>query len=157
MDIVISLMMSLPILRAGNGSQVRASGNEERKFWESPKIVKYGPVRGGSEGGNKGMRDTFPYLGRHKTPADTEPDFIRPPDGHVLCLVVCVAEFEIVSLYARQAVINRWGIRLIQPFRRLSLSNMRHEFAEYLPQNLHIFCPARLQVIPEEEWMKREA
>jgi len=103
------------------------------------------------------MKESFPYLGRHKTPADTEPDFIRPDPGNVLCLVVRVAELEIVNLYAKQAIINRWGIRLIQPFRRLSVSNMRHEFAGYLPKDLFVFCPARLQMIPEEDWMQREA
>lgn len=73
----------------------------------------------------------------------------------MLCLVVRVAEFEIVNLYANSAVINRWGIRLQQPFRRLSKSNMRHEFAEYLSKDLHIFCPARLMIIPMEGWMLR--
>lgn len=102
------------------------------------------------------MRDSFPYLGRGKALEDTEPDFIRPTTGNVLCLVVRVAEFEIVSLYARQAVINRWGIRLISPFRRLSRSNKRHEFAEYLGKNIHVFCPARLQIIPVEDWMLRD-
>jgi hypothetical protein len=103
------------------------------------------------------MRESFAYPGRHIAPADTEPDVIQPDPGNALCLVVRVAEFEIVNLYARQAIINRWGIRLIQPFRRLSKSNMRHEFAEFIPQDLHIFCPARLQIIPEEEWMLRSS
>lgn len=106
---------------------------------------------------NMVMRESFPYLGRNVTPDDTEPDVICPDAGNVLCLVVRVAEFEIVNLYAKQAIINRWGIRLIQPFRRLSKSNMRHEFAEFIPQDLYIFCSARLQIIPEEEWMLREA
>ena len=100
---------------------------------------------------NKGMRDTFPYLGRDKTPADTEPDYIRPAVGNVLCLVVRVAEFEVVSLYAEQAIISRWGIRLMRPFRRLSKSSIRHEFAEYLGKDIYVFCPARLQIIPVED------
>jgi hypothetical protein len=102
-----------------------------------------------------GMRDSYPYPGRHLAPYDTEPDFIRPDEGNVICLVVRVAEFEVVSLYAEQATINLWGIRLIKPFRRLSKSNMRHEFAEYLGKDIHVFCPARLQIVPMEVWMLR--
>ena len=101
------------------------------------------------------MRESFAYPGRHIAPADTEPYVIQPDPGNVLCLVVRVAEFEIVNLYAKQAIINRWGIRLIQPFRRLSKSNMRHDFADYLPRDLYIFCPARIQIIPEDKWMLR--
>ena len=115
------------------------------------------PGQAGDHDCEKSMRESFPYLGRNATPDDTEPDVIRPDAGNVLCLVVRVAEFEIVNLYAKQAIINRWGIRLIQPFRRLSVLNMRHEFAGYLGKDIHVFCPARVQVIPEEEWMKREA
>lgn len=100
------------------------------------------------------MRDTFPYLGRHKTPEDTEPDFIRPDVGNVICLVVRVAEFEVVSLYAEQAIINRWGIRLIMPFQRRS-KNMGHDFVEHLGKDLHVYYPARLQIIPMEGWMLR--
>ena len=104
-----------------------------------------------------GMKDSFPYSGRANAPADLEPEIIHPEPGQVLCLVVRVAEFEVVNLYAKSAIINRWGIRLQQPFRRLSKSNMQHEFAEYFQKDLHVFCPARLQIISEEEWMLRDA
>lgn len=101
-----------------------------------------------------GMRDSFPYPGRHLAPEDTEPCYIRPDPESVLCLVTKVAEFEFVNLYAERAIITRWGIRLIKPFRRLSKS-MRHDFAEYLGKDIYVFSPARLQIVPMEGWMLR--
>lgn len=101
------------------------------------------------------MNDSFPYPGRHVAPDDTEPDLIKPDPGNVLALVVRVAEFELVNLYAKQAIINRWGIRLIKPFRRLSRSDLQHDYAEFLGKEIHVFCPARIQMIPEEYWMLR--
>jgi hypothetical protein len=59
--------------------------------------------------------------------------------------------------YGLGARIMTTGMRLVNPFRRLSYSNLRHDIANYLPKDLFIFSPARLQMIPEEEWMKREA
>jgi hypothetical protein len=101
------------------------------------------------------MRDTFTYAGRANASEDTEPDFIRPEVGNVLSLVVRVADYEVVSLYAEQAVINRWGIRLIRPFQRLSKPGVPHEFADYFGRDIHAFYPARLQIIPIEGWMLR--
>lgn len=98
------------------------------------------------------MRDTFPYLGRDKAAEDTEPYFIRPDVGHAICMIVRVAEYEVISLFADQAIITRWGIRLIRPFRRL-VKNMNHDHAEYLGKDIYVFCPARLQIIPMEGWM----
>lgn len=56
----------------------------------------------------------------------------------------------------RMAVMDYWGMRVVNPFRRLSYKNISRDFADYLPKDLFVFCPARLQQIPEEEWMKRE-
>lgn len=104
------------------------------------------------------MNDSYCFEGRGN-PAIIEfaAEPIQAEPGHVLCLVVTVANLEFVSYYTRMAVIDYWGMRLVNPFRRLSYSNLRHDFANYLPKDLFIFSPARLQMIPEEEWMKREA
>lgn len=103
------------------------------------------------------MIDTFPFLGRGRHIAiQSEPDAIRAESGHVLCLVVTVAGIEFVSYYCRLAVIDPWGLRLVNPFQRLSLSNFKHEFSLYLPKDLHVFGPARLDLIPEQNWMLRE-
>lgn len=104
------------------------------------------------------MNDTYRFEGR-ANPAIIEfaAESIQAEPGHVFCLVVTVADLEFVSYYTRMAVIDSWGMRLVNPFRRLAYKNLKHEFAHYLPKDLFIFSPARLQMIPEEEWMLREA
>ena len=102
------------------------------------------------------MRESFKYAGRHVAEDGFEPDFIKPEAGKVLALVVRVGEFEIVNLYAKQAVINQWGVRLIHPFRRLSRSDLQNDYAEFFGKEIQVFCPARIQVISEESWMLRE-
>ena len=99
------------------------------------------------------MKESFPYAGRHVASAETETDLITPNAGQVLALVVRVVEYEVVNLYAKQAVINRWGIRLIKPFHRLSRPDRRSDYIEYFEEDFHIFCPARIQIIDEEYWM----
>lgn len=103
------------------------------------------------------MNDTYRYEGR-ANPAIIEfaPETIQAEPGHVFCLVVTVGDLELISYYTRMAVIDYWGMRLVNPFRRLSYSTLRHDFANYLPNDLFIFCPARLEMIPEVEWMLRE-
>jgi hypothetical protein len=103
------------------------------------------------------MYDTYRFEGR-ANPAIIEfaAESIQAEPGNVFCLVVTVADLEFVSYYTRMTVIDYWGMRLVNPFQRLSHKNFSHEFAHYLPKDLFVFCPARLQMIPEEEWMLRE-
>lgn len=101
------------------------------------------------------MRQSFPYAGRHVAPANEEPVVIQPDPGKVLALVVTVGEFELLNIYAQQAIINPWGIHLMQPFRRMSESGVDEDFAEYLGKEIHVLCPARLEVVPEKGWMHR--
>jgi hypothetical protein len=82
---------------------------------------------------------------------------IQAEPGHVFCLLVPLGEFEIVTYFTRMAVIDYWGMRVVNPFRRSSYRNLNRDYADYLSKDLFIFCPARLQMIPEEEWMLREA
>lgn len=103
------------------------------------------------------MNETHHFVGRAnpavlKYPAET----VQSDSGYVFCLVVPVGDMEIVSYYTRMAVIEYWGMRIVNPFRRLAYRNLGREFAEYLPKDLFVYCPARLQQIPEEEWMRRE-
>jgi hypothetical protein len=100
------------------------------------------------------MNETHHFVGRANPavleyPAET----VQADAGHVFCLVVLVGDMEIVTYYTRMAVMDYWGMRVVNPFRRLSYKNLSREFADYLPKDLFVFCPARLQMIPEEEWM----
>lgn len=103
------------------------------------------------------MNNTHHFEGRANPaiieyPAET----IQADPGHVFCLMVPVGELEIVTYYTRMAVMDYWGMRVVNPFRRLSYKNLSREFADFPPKDLFVFCPARLQQIPEEEWMLRE-
>jgi len=103
------------------------------------------------------MNDTHRFEGR-ANPAIIEyaAESIQAEPGHVFCLVVTVGDLEFVSCYTRLAVIDYWGMRLVNPFRRLSHKSSWRDYANYLDKDLFIFSPARLQMIPEEQWMLRE-
>lgn len=104
------------------------------------------------------MKDTHYFVGRANPAVLMYPaESVMSDPGHVFCLVVSVGNLEIVTYYTRMAVIDYWGMRIVNPFRRLSYRNRIRDFADYLPKDLFVFCPARLQMIPEEEWMLRDA
>lgn len=107
---------------------------------------------------DRSVHNTYRFEGR-ANPAIIEfaAEAIQAEPGYVFCLVVRVGEMKFASYYTRMAVIDYWGMRLMNPFRRSSLNAFRQEFANYLPKDLFIFCPACLQMIPEEKWMLREA
>jgi hypothetical protein len=98
------------------------------------------------------MRESFPYAGRHVATEKTKSVLIHPDAGKVLALVEHIAGYEVINLYAKQAVVDRWGIRLIHPFHRFPRSN-QSDYAEFFDEDIHIFCPARIQIIEEEPWM----
>lgn len=115
------------------------------------------PVHSPLSSCDKGMNDTYRFEGRaNQAIIEFATEAIQAEPGHVFCLVVTVADLEYISYYTRMAVIDFWGMRLVNPFRRLTSQTFRHEFAYYLPNDLLIFCPARLEMIPETEWMLRE-
>lgn len=103
------------------------------------------------------MNNTHHFEGR-ANPAIIEfaAEPIQAEPGHVFRLVVPVCEKEIFTCYTRLAVIDYWGMRIVNPFRRVSFRNPTRNFSDYLPKDLFVFCPARLQMIPEEQWMRRE-
>jgi hypothetical protein len=103
------------------------------------------------------MNKTHYYEGR-ANPAIIEypAEAIQADPGHVFRLVVAVG-VEIDTYYTRMAVIDYWGMRVVNPFRRSSYRSLGRDYADYLPEDLFVFRPARLQMIPEEEWMLRES
>lgn len=103
------------------------------------------------------MNDMFQFGGRGKSTAVKEDSqVIQAEPGSVLCLIVTIGCIEFVTYYTRMAVFDRWGVRCVNPFRRVSSPGLKHDYAEYLPRDLHIFCPARLDMIQERDWMLRE-
>lgn len=102
------------------------------------------------------MNDVIRFGGRGRTDLAAQPKAYQAGKGNVYCLVTTVCGVEFVSYYCRMVVIDQWGIRLVNPFRRLSSGLNGHDCMGYLPDDIHVFCEARLQEIPEQEWMLRE-
>jgi hypothetical protein len=103
------------------------------------------------------MNDIFKFGGRGRHwDVSGDAEAIQAEPGSVLCLVTTVCGVEFVTYYCRMAVINRWGMLLVNPFIRLQYFSLGHDYAEYLPRDMHVFSPARLEMIPEQEWMKRK-
>lgn len=104
------------------------------------------------------MNDSHRFEGR-ANPAIIEhlAEAIQADLGHVFRLVVAVGDMEIVTFYSRMAVLDYWSMRVVNPFRRFSYRNPDHDFAHYLPKDIFLFRPAFLRMVPEEEWMLREA
>jgi hypothetical protein len=103
------------------------------------------------------MNDAHRFEGR-ANPAIIEysAEVIQADPGHVFRLVLAVG-VEIGTYYTRMAVIDYWGMRVVNPFKSSSYRSLGREFAGYLSRDLFVFRPARLQMIPEEEWMMRES
>lgn len=102
------------------------------------------------------MNDVIRFGGRGNPECVQKPEAVEAGKGNVYCLVTTVAGIEFVTYYCRMAVIDPWGIRLVNPFRRLSVFKGGCDLADYLPKDLYVFCAARLEEIPVQEWMARE-
>lgn len=103
------------------------------------------------------MNDVFKFGGRGKPHSEhPNPEAIQAEPGSVLCLVLTIGKVEFITYYCRTAVISRWELQIVNPFRRLQHISRGSDFADYLPSDLHVFCAARLEMIPEQDWMLRE-
>lgn len=102
------------------------------------------------------MNDVIRFGGRGKPNCVTQAKAYEAGKGNVYCLVTTVCGVEFISYYCRMVVIDSWGIRLVNPFRRISVIKGGCDMADYLPKDLYVFCVARLEEIPVQEWMTRE-
>lgn len=102
------------------------------------------------------MNDVIRFGGRGKPGGLTQAKAFEAGKGKVYCLVTTVCGVEFVTYYCRMVVIDPWGIRLVNPFRRISVFKGGCDMADYLPKDLYVFCAARLEEVPTQEWMERE-
>lgn len=101
------------------------------------------------------MNDVI-FGGRGNPDTVEKPEAVVAEIGSVYCLVLTVGGIEFVSHYCRMAVFDRFGIRLLNPFRRSFSYILGLDCAYYLPKDLYVFCAARLEESSEQEWMARE-
>jgi hypothetical protein len=102
------------------------------------------------------MNDVIRFGGRGKPNGLTQAKAFEAGKGKVYCLVTTVCGVEFVTYYCRMVVIDPWGISLVNPFRRISVIKGGCDMADYLPKDLYVFCAARLEEMPIQEWMERE-
>ncbi|MFN4873839.1 MAG: hypothetical protein ACK40T_09175 [Akkermansiaceae bacterium] len=102
------------------------------------------------------MNDVIRFGGRGNTEGIQQAEAVEAERGNVYCLVTTVCGVEFVTYYCRMAVFDAWGLRLVNPFRRVSVFKGGCDFADYLPKDLYVFSAARLEQIPQQEWMTRE-
>jgi hypothetical protein len=120
------------------------------------KILKIPPVSRGAKPRHGVMNDVIRFGGRGKPNGVAQAKAYEAGKGYVYCLVTTVCGVEFVTYYCRMVVIDPWGIRLVNPFRRISVLKNGLDLADYLPKDLYVFCAARLEEIPVQEWMVRE-
>lgn len=61
---------------------------------------------------------------------------------------------EFIQAYCRKALIDQWGIYCDDPFQRASDSTLTRSWAEPMRKGLLYFRPTRLEIMPEQEWMR---
>jgi hypothetical protein len=75
--------------------------------------------------------------------------------GTVLEIIVEYSEAEFIQGHCRRAMIDRWGVYCVDPFRRASDAALKRSWAEPLNKGMFIFSPARLEIVKEQEWMRQ--
>lgn len=102
------------------------------------------------------MNDVIRFGGRGKTDRAVQAKAYEAGHGNVYCLVTTVCGVEFITYYCRMIVVDPWGVRLVNPFRRISVFKNGCDLADYLPKDLYVFCATRFEEIPMQEWMTRE-
>ena len=99
------------------------------------------------------MREIYCFNGRGIGPI-TDPYLLECAEGIVLMLTQTFGPIELVMGYCRAAVIDRWAIRCISPFRQASDLACSRSWAEPVNPERTIHHAARLQLTKEEPWMR---
>jgi len=99
------------------------------------------------------MREIYCFEGRGTGPA-TDPYLIECSDGIVLMVTQAFGPVELVMIYCRAAVIDRWSVRCISPFQRVSDLGCKRSWAEPIKPERTVYHAARLHIAKEEAWMK---
>lgn len=80
---------------------------------------------------------------------------IECADGMVMAIIFCCHGVEFVQGYCRKALIDKWGLQCIDPFKRGGDPALTRAWAISLKKELHLFRPTKLELVVEQEWMKK--
>lgn len=101
------------------------------------------------------MSEIFQYLGRGLEPVREEPRYlIECGEGRVLTVTEKFGHAEYIVGYCRSAIVDAWGVRCIQPFRRVSDLGFTRSWAEPRKNDLMIYRRVWLNIAKEEKWMR---
>jgi hypothetical protein len=103
------------------------------------------------------MRDTtYHFEGRGKGTGHLEPyRFIKCTDGTVMAIIIACYGVEFVMGYCRIALYDKWGLYCGDVFLRESGPALIRSWARPLNRDLFFFKPTRLELVTEQEWMRK--
>ena len=102
------------------------------------------------------MREIYRYGGRGHGPRPDETNcLIECAEGRVLAITEVFGHAEFIVGYCRSAVVDAWGVRCIEFFKRVSDPGFTRSWAEPGKAGLVIFRQVRLHLTQEEDWMRR--
>jgi len=101
---------------------------------------------------NPVMKELYCFYGRGSGPI-TEHLLIECGAGNVLVVTRAFGPIELVVSYCRGAVIDRWSVRCISEFHRVSNLACTRSWAEPVKPERTIHQAARLHLAKEEPWM----
>jgi hypothetical protein len=100
------------------------------------------------------MKPFFEFNGRGTDRIGHDKIFRLDPDpGAVFLIATKIGNVEFVIAWCRAAIVERWGCYSIDPFRRVSSSDLRRSWAEPLESELMIYRAVTVYLVPEEPWM----
>lgn len=72
-----------------------------------------------------------------------------------MAIIYATHGIDLVQGYCRIAMIDRWGAYCEDPFRSVSDAAISCRWAEQIGTGLFLSPPTRLEIIPEQEWMRQ--
>jgi hypothetical protein len=80
---------------------------------------------------------------------------IECADGTVMAIISTCHGVQFVVGYCRQALFDRWGLYCGGVFTRESNATLTRSWAMTLRSGLFFFTPMRLELVEEQDWMRK--
>ena len=97
-------------------------------------------------------KTNFHGRGNSQNPSDDY--LIKAEPGFVHRISILIGPQAFLWGYSRKLRMEPWGLRVFNPFRRCSSSDLKYSWAEHFAAADWIFKPAIIELIREEPWMR---
>lgn len=99
---------------------------------------------------------SFKFSGRgHALAIHYEPyRIIECAHGTVMLISYEYHGIVYIQGYCRRAIIDRWGVYCHRPFKRACDATLTRSWAVVSDKGLFLFRPSRLEIEPEQDWMR---